>query len=87
MIVVVGIGADGWDGLDRRRRDAVKGADVVLGGERHLQLLPELVKGQRIAWPSPLPHDWGRGGPARIGFLAVCWAGWCGDRVYIFQPW
>ncbi len=53
-IVVVGIGADGWDGLDRRRRDAVKGADVVLGGERHLELLPELVKGQRIAWPSPL---------------------------------
>ena len=53
-MVVVGIGADGWTGLDASRRAAVESADVVLGGERHLAMLPEDVTAVRRAWPSPL---------------------------------
>jgi precorrin-6Y C5,15-methyltransferase (decarboxylating) len=53
-ITVVGIGADGWSGLDAARRDAVEAADVVLGGERQLALLPASVTAERRAWPSPL---------------------------------
>ncbi|WP_375001721.1 precorrin-6y C5,15-methyltransferase (decarboxylating) subunit CbiE [Aeromicrobium sp. CTD01-1L150] len=54
IITVVGIGADGWGGLDQQRRDVVEGADVVLGGARHLALLPESVAAERVQWPSPL---------------------------------
>lgn len=54
QITVVGIGADGWSGLDAARRAAVEAADVVLGGERHLDLIPAGVSAERIPWPQPL---------------------------------
>ncbi|MGI9083808.1 MAG: precorrin-6y C5,15-methyltransferase (decarboxylating) subunit CbiE [Aeromicrobium sp.] len=53
-IVVVGIGADGWSGLDAARRTAVEAADVVLGGERHLAMLPGEITAELLAWPSRL---------------------------------
>jgi precorrin-6Y C5,15-methyltransferase (decarboxylating) len=53
-ITVVGIGADGWSGLDAARRDAVEAAEVILGGERQLALLPASITAARRAWPSPL---------------------------------
>lgn len=53
-IIVVGIGADGWSGLDPVRRAAVEAADVVLGGARHLAMLPSDVGAERAPWPSPL---------------------------------
>jgi precorrin-6Y C5,15-methyltransferase (decarboxylating) len=53
-ITVVGIGADGWSGLDASRRAAVEAADVVLGGERHLAMCPDGVRAERRPWPSPL---------------------------------
>ncbi len=53
-VVVVGIGADGWTGLDASRRAAIESADVVLGGTRHLAMLPDEVAAERRAWPSPL---------------------------------
>ena len=53
-MVVVGIGADGWTGLDASRRAAVESADVVLGGERHLAMLPDDISAERRPWPSPL---------------------------------
>lgn len=53
-VVVVGVGADGWAGLDDTRRQAVSAAEVVLGGERHLAMLPDDVAAERRAWPSPL---------------------------------
>ena len=52
--MVVGIGADGWKGLDAARRAAVEAAEVVLGGERHLAMLPKKIKAERRAWPVPL---------------------------------
>jgi precorrin-6Y C5,15-methyltransferase (decarboxylating) len=54
QITVVGMGADGWSGLDAERRGILESADVVLGGERHLGDLPESVDAERIPWPSPL---------------------------------
>ena len=53
-VVVVGIGGDGWDGLDEARRRAVRGADVLLGGERHLAMIPGEVAAVREPWPRPL---------------------------------
>lgn len=54
MITVVGIGADGWPSLTAEGRDAVLAADLLVGGERHLALLPPDVAGERRAWPTPL---------------------------------
>jgi precorrin-6B C5,15-methyltransferase / cobalt-precorrin-6B C5,C15-methyltransferase len=53
-VVVVGIGADGWPGLSERLRTLVSNADVVLGGRRHLSLLPPHDGQVRESWPSPL---------------------------------
>ena len=54
MIEVVGIGAAGWDGLGPAERALVLAADRVLGGARHLGLLPEVPGQQRTAWPRDL---------------------------------
>jgi precorrin-6Y C5,15-methyltransferase (decarboxylating) len=41
MITVVGIGADGWDGLLPAARRALSAADVLVGSHRQLALVPE----------------------------------------------
>jgi precorrin-6Y C5,15-methyltransferase (decarboxylating) len=51
---VVGIGADGWSGLDAERRAAVEAAEVVIGGDRHLAMLPHDIHAERRTLPSPL---------------------------------
>jgi precorrin-6B C5,15-methyltransferase / cobalt-precorrin-6B C5,C15-methyltransferase len=53
-VTVVGIGADGWPGLAPPARAALEKAAVVLGGRRHLDLLPDAVTAEREAWPTPL---------------------------------
>jgi precorrin-6Y C5,15-methyltransferase (decarboxylating) len=53
-VVVVGIGADGWDGLAPTSRAEVEQAEVLLGSRRQLALVPESVPAERMAWPSPL---------------------------------
>lgn len=53
-VTVVGIGADGWDGLVPASREALAAAEAVIGGPRQLNLLPAAVTAERIAWPSPL---------------------------------
>jgi precorrin-6B C5,15-methyltransferase / cobalt-precorrin-6B C5,C15-methyltransferase len=50
---VVGIGEDGLDGLSAAARSLVTGAEVLVGGERHLALVPRGVA-ERIAWRQPL---------------------------------
>ena len=54
VIEVVGIGAAGWDALGAAERALVLGADRVLGGPRHLDLLPDVAGQQRTAWPRDL---------------------------------
>ncbi|MFJ9695275.1 precorrin-6y C5,15-methyltransferase (decarboxylating) subunit CbiE [Kitasatospora sp. NPDC101183] len=63
-ITVVGIGADGWNGLAPAPRDALREAEVIIGSPRQLDLLPRPEVGaERVAWPSPLR-------PAVHGLLA-----------------
>ncbi|MET8474211.1 precorrin-6y C5,15-methyltransferase (decarboxylating) subunit CbiE [Streptomyces sp. NPDC006422] len=62
-VTVVGIGADGWAGLAETSREALRGADVVIGGPRQLDLLPPECPAERVPWPSPLR-------PAVPGLLA-----------------
>ncbi|GAA4474697.1 bifunctional cobalt-precorrin-7 (C(5))-methyltransferase/cobalt-precorrin-6B (C(15))-methyltransferase [Rhodococcus olei] len=52
-VTVVGIGADGWDGLSAQARRAVDDAEVLIGSPRQLDLVPESAA-DRIPWPSPL---------------------------------
>lgn len=53
-VTVVGIGADGWSGLPPARQKRVIAADVVVGGARHLALVPPNSGQRREPWPSPL---------------------------------
>ena len=53
-VTLVGVGADGWDGLAEASRAALREAEVLLGGARQLALLPDACAGERVAWPSPL---------------------------------
>jgi precorrin-6Y C5,15-methyltransferase (decarboxylating) len=53
-VVVVGIGADGWDGLSPAARRAIEGADVLRGSARQLGLVPVEVSAERVPWPSPM---------------------------------
>ena len=50
---IVGIGEDGLDGLTAPARALVDDAEVLVGGERHLAMLPDDDR-ERLAWPSPL---------------------------------
>ena len=54
MLVVVGVGADGWDGLSPRARRAVQDAEVLRGSARQLALVPGDVPAERVPWPSPM---------------------------------
>ncbi|PZG05380.1 cobalamin biosynthesis bifunctional protein CbiET [Nonomuraea aridisoli] len=54
LITVVGIGADGWDGLAPASRRAVEAADVLMGAPRQLDLVPPSPAAERVVWPSPL---------------------------------
>ncbi|MEU6927854.1 precorrin-6y C5,15-methyltransferase (decarboxylating) subunit CbiE [Streptomyces sp. NPDC046374] len=64
-ISVVGIGADGWDGLPEASRRTLRAAEVLIGGPRQLDLLPAAdCPGTRVAWPTPLL-------PAVPGLLAA----------------
>ncbi|MFZ2101181.1 MAG: precorrin-6y C5,15-methyltransferase (decarboxylating) subunit CbiE [Oricola sp.] len=49
---IVGIGEDGFDGLSPQARKLVEEAEVIVGGDRHHSLAPNITA-QRIAWPSP----------------------------------
>jgi precorrin-6Y C5,15-methyltransferase (decarboxylating) len=62
-LTVVGIGADGWAGLVDRAREAVRAAEVLLGGPRQLDLVAGHTKAEPRPWPSPML-------PALPGILA-----------------
>jgi precorrin-6Y C5,15-methyltransferase (decarboxylating) len=53
-ITVVGIGADGWVGLPEAVRTLVTDAEVLLGGARHLAMVPDVEGQVRESWPTPL---------------------------------
>jgi precorrin-6B C5,15-methyltransferase / cobalt-precorrin-6B C5,C15-methyltransferase len=51
-LTVVGIGEDGLDGLAPAARVLVEAAEVLVGGERHLAMVPGSAA-ERLAWASP----------------------------------
>ena len=53
---VIGIGEDGLAGLSAIARSLVDAAEILVGGERHLAMLPELPDDQRsrLIWASPI---------------------------------
>ncbi|GAC1321759.1 MAG: precorrin-6y C5,15-methyltransferase (decarboxylating) subunit CbiE [Thermoleophilaceae bacterium] len=71
-ITIVGIGADGWDGLGEAARNALAGAKLVVGSQRQLDLLPDGVASSQRIWPSPMER--------LIDELA---AGDCGDATVL----
>jgi precorrin-6Y C5,15-methyltransferase (decarboxylating) len=52
-LCVIGIGEDGFAGLPPVARTLVDTAEVLIGGERHLAMVPA-SGAERLAWPSPL---------------------------------
>jgi precorrin-6Y C5,15-methyltransferase (decarboxylating) len=54
QIVVVGIGADGMAGLSDNARRELRGATVIYGSPRQLDLLDDTVAAPRHRWPSPM---------------------------------
>jgi len=72
-LTVIGIGEDGPSSLTQDALRALKEAEIVVGGARHLALLPaELTPAaERRPWPSPM-----------LPFLEVM-AGWRGRRVAV----
>ncbi|MEM7547238.1 MAG: precorrin-6y C5,15-methyltransferase (decarboxylating) subunit CbiE [Pseudomonadota bacterium] len=49
---IIGIGEDGFDGLTPIARELVEQAEVIIGGDRHHHLSPN-VTAERLKWPSP----------------------------------
>ncbi len=54
MIEVVGVGAAGWASLGPAERELVLAADVLLGGARHLAMVPAASGQRREPWPTDL---------------------------------
>ncbi len=50
---VIGLGEEGLEGLSPLARQTFEAAEVLVGGARHLALLPEDGR-ERLAWPSPM---------------------------------
>jgi precorrin-6B C5,15-methyltransferase / cobalt-precorrin-6B C5,C15-methyltransferase len=51
---IVGLGEGGWTEVPGLGRSLITAAEVVVGGERHLAMLPEGVAGRRLSWETPL---------------------------------
>jgi precorrin-6Y C5,15-methyltransferase (decarboxylating) len=51
---IIGIGEDGLLGLSPVARSLVDQAEVIVGGDRHLSMLPIDDKREKLAWKSPI---------------------------------
>ena len=54
LVTVVGIGAGGFSDLSRTGQSTVDAADVLIGSDRQLALVPASVAAERVPWPTPL---------------------------------
>jgi precorrin-6B C5,15-methyltransferase / cobalt-precorrin-6B C5,C15-methyltransferase len=52
-LTVVGIGENGFGGLDKYARRALRAAAIIFGSPRQLDLLATCIRAQRHTWPSP----------------------------------
>jgi precorrin-6Y C5,15-methyltransferase (decarboxylating) len=53
-LALIGIGEDGLAGLSDAAKALIRGAELVVGGKRHLMLAREAIGGKALAWPSPI---------------------------------
>lgn len=53
-LAILGIGEDGVEGLSPAARSWLAGAELVIGGARHLDLAHDLIQGARMTWPKPI---------------------------------
>jgi precorrin-6Y C5,15-methyltransferase (decarboxylating) len=51
-LTIIGIGENGMAGLSAAARRLIEQAEIIVGGDRHHDLSPNL-KAERISWPSP----------------------------------
>jgi precorrin-6B C5,15-methyltransferase / cobalt-precorrin-6B C5,C15-methyltransferase len=54
VIEVIGLSARGWSDLPERLRATIQHAEVLVGSQRHLELIPSSPAQQRLLYPSPL---------------------------------
>jgi precorrin-6B C5,15-methyltransferase / cobalt-precorrin-6B C5,C15-methyltransferase len=50
---IIGIGEDGVTGLSATARGLIAVAEIVFGGERHIDLAASLIRNEKRPWPSP----------------------------------
>jgi precorrin-6Y C5,15-methyltransferase (decarboxylating) len=53
---IIGIGEDGLASLSDAAKTLIAGAELVVGGKRHLELAADAIAGEAMVWPSPI-HD------------------------------
>jgi precorrin-6Y C5,15-methyltransferase (decarboxylating) len=53
VVTVVGVGADGWSGMPAHARHEVEQAEVLVGGRRHLAVVPD-TGAERVPWRAAL---------------------------------
>ncbi|GAB4235997.1 MAG: bifunctional cobalt-precorrin-7 (C(5))-methyltransferase/cobalt-precorrin-6B (C(15))-methyltransferase [Stanieria sp.] len=54
---VIGIGEDGLAGLNSVARSLLNSAKVLMGGDRHLAMLPNKDYREKLVWTSPIKHS------------------------------
>lgn len=53
-LALIGIGEDGLAGLSDTAKALIAGAELVVGGKRHLMLARDAIAGNTLSWPSPV---------------------------------
>ncbi len=53
-LTVIGLGEVGYDGLPAEQRALIEDAALLVGGERHLAMVPDTADGKRLVWRRPL---------------------------------
>ena len=65
-LAIIGLGEDGISGLSPQARTLIAGAALLVGGERHLALVPE-GGAERRTWATPLSRSRRRIATSRVG--------------------
>ena len=53
-LTVIGLGEDGFGALAGEQQGLIEDAALLIGGERHLAMVPDTARGERLCWRRPL---------------------------------
>ncbi len=53
-LTVIGLGEDGFGALAGEQQGLIEDAALLIGGERHLAMVPDTARGERLRWRRPL---------------------------------